>query len=146
MFCTNCGKQLIGTPEVCVGCGVKPLAGRSYCYGCGTETSPVAEICVKCGAKVGKGAALGSISPKSRTAVTLFAFFLGWLGIHRFYTGKVGSAVGMLVLGILGFATIWFFLIGLVFWVPLSIWQLVDFIIAVSGGAKDSDGKPIKNW
>jgi TM2 domain-containing membrane protein YozV len=120
--------------------------GRSFCYGCGTETSAVAEICVKCGAKLGKGVATGEISPKSRTATTLLAFFLGGLGIHRFYTGKIGSAVAMLVLWILGIATVWVFFVGLVFLIPVSIWALVDFIIAVSGNAKDSDGKLITNW
>ncbi|HAS04843.1 MAG TPA: hypothetical protein DCR71_03670 [Dehalococcoidia bacterium] len=27
------------------------------------------------------------ISPKSRLAVSLFAWFLGYLGVHRFYLG-----------------------------------------------------------
>ena len=69
------------------------------------------------------------ISPKSRLAVTLLAFFLGGLGIHRFYLGKIGTGIAMLLtLGGLG------------------IWTLVDFIMAVAGVMKDKEGKLIKNW
>jgi len=69
------------------------------------------------------------ISPKSRLATTLFAFFLGEFGAHRFYLGKIGTAIAMLVtMGGLG------------------IWAFVDFILAVAGIMKDKEGKPIKNW
>ncbi|MFC2067728.1 TM2 domain-containing protein [Chloroflexota bacterium] len=69
------------------------------------------------------------VSSKSRLAVTLFSFFLGELGIHRFYLGKIGTGILMIVtLGGLG------------------IWYLIDFIMAVAGAMKDKEGKPIKNW
>ena len=69
------------------------------------------------------------ISSKSRLATTLLAFFLGEFGAHRFYLGKIGTAVAMLLtLGGLG------------------IWALVDFIFAVAGIMKDKEGKIIKNW
>jgi TM2 domain-containing membrane protein YozV len=69
------------------------------------------------------------ISPKSRLAVSLFAWFLGTFGVHRFYLGKIGT--GLLMLFTLG---------------GLGIWALVDFIMAVAGVMKDKDGKLIKNW
>ena len=69
------------------------------------------------------------ISPKSRLAVALFAFFLGEFGAHRFYLGKIGTAIAML------------FTLG-----GLGIWALVDFIMAVAGAMKDKEGKVIKNW
>ncbi|MBF8266923.1 MAG: hypothetical protein HW388_431 [Dehalococcoidia bacterium] len=69
------------------------------------------------------------ISPKSRLAVTLLAFFLGTLGIHRFYLGKTGTGILML----LTFG-------------GLTIWALIDFIMAVSGSMKDKEGKPITKW
>ena len=52
----------------------------------------------------------------------------------------------MLVLGILGWATIWIFGLGLVFLIPVWIWSLIDFIFAVSGGMIDDQGRAIKNW
>ena len=51
----------------------------------------------------------------------------------------------MLVLGILGWATVWI-VIGFIFLVPVWIWSLIDFIFAVSGNMRDSEGKLIKNW
>ena len=69
------------------------------------------------------------VSPKSRLAVTLFAWFLGVFGAHRFYLGKIGTAIAMLLtLGGLG------------------VWALIDFIMAVAGAMKDKEGKPIKKW
>ena len=97
-----------------------------------------------CGAKC--DARLTNISPKSRLAATLLAWFIGTFGAHRFYTGKTGSAVAMLILSILGWGTIWLFGVGLVFLIPVSIWAFVDFIIAVVGRATDSQGRVLKNW
>ncbi len=74
-------------------------------------------------------AKIEEVSPKSRLAVTLFAWFLGVFGAHRFYLGKIGTAIAMLLtLGGLG------------------IWALIDFVMAVAGAMKDKDGKVIKNW
>lgn len=39
-------------------------------------------------------------SDRSRIVAALLAFFLGVFGIHRFYTGRTGSAIAMLVLTI----------------------------------------------
>src|SRR5512133_3249220 len=33
------------------------------------------------------------VSPKSRLAALLLCFFLGCLGIHRFYVGKIGTGI-----------------------------------------------------
>ena len=154
MFCRNCGKELTGTPEICVGCGARPSAGNSFCSACGAETNPLAEICIKCGVRLAKAGA-GDISPKSRLTATLLVWFLGIFGAHRFYLGKTGTAIAMLVLGIVG----WIFmgvgvatylwgisLFGYLFIIAVGIWAFVDFIFAVAGIMKDKEGKLIKNW
>ena len=128
MFCRNCGKELVGTPEICISCGAKPLAGNGFCQACGTTTNPLAEICLKCGARLRKAEEVDA-SPKSRLAVTLLAWFLGCFGAHRFYLGKTGTAIAML------------FTMG-----GLGIWALIDFIFAVTGTMKDKEGKLIKTW
>ena len=145
MFCRNCGKELVGSPEICPSCGAKPLSGNSFCHGCGAPTNPMAEMCVKCGVRLAKPEEK-DISPKSRLAATLLCFFLGEFGAHRFYIGHIGPAVGMLILGILGWGTVWLYGIGLIFLVAVGIWALVDFILIVSGIMKDKERKVITKW
>lgn len=54
MFCRNCGKELIGSPEFCPNCGARFMSGTSFCPGCGAPTTTLTEICTKCGARVTK--------------------------------------------------------------------------------------------
>ncbi len=148
MYCKNCGKQLVGTPDYCPGCGAKPMAGNAFCHNCGATTTALTEICVKCGARVGgvaPAASSGVQSPKSRLAATILAFFLGELGAHRFYIGKTATAVVMLVLTIIGYATI-VFLFGFIPLAVVWVWNLIDFIMIVAGTMKDSKGLPITKW
>ena len=84
-------------------------------------------------------------SSKSRLATTLLAFFLGQFGAHRFYLGKIGTAVTMLVLTIIGYATM-AFMVGYAFLTAVGIRALIDFIMAVAGIMKDKEGRLIKNW
>jgi len=68
-----------------------------------------------------------SVSDKGFVPTLLLCFFLGVLGVHRFYVGKIGT--GLLQLITLG---------------GLGIWALVDFIIIVTGSFKDKQGMMIK--
>ena len=69
------------------------------------------------------------ISSKSRAAAAILAWFLGVLGIHRFYLGKVGTGILMIVtLGGLG------------------VWWLIDLIWILVGTFKDKDGNVVANW
>jgi len=69
----------------------------------------------------------GEVSEKGFVPTILLCFFLGTFGIHRFYVGKIGT--GILMLLTLG---------------GLGIWVLVDFIIIATGGFKDASGRLIK--
>ena len=66
-------------------------------------------------------------SEKGFVPAVLLCFFLGMFGIHRFYVGKIGT--GILMLLTLG---------------GLGIWTLVDFIMLVVGSFKDKNGLLIK--
>ena len=135
MHCRNCGTEVAEQAVICVACGVPPRTGNKFCQNCATETNPAAEICVGCGVRLAR--AIGAIadrdvSTKSRLAVTLFAA-AGWFiiisGIHRFYLGKTGTGILML----LTFG-------------GLGVWTLIDFIMVVAGSMKDKDGKLISRW
>ena len=66
-------------------------------------------------------------SGKSFVATLILCILLGGLGVHRFYVGKVGTGIIMLLtLGGLG------------------IWQLIDIIRIAIQKFKDSDGAVIK--
>ena len=59
-------------------------------------------------------------------ALFLLTFFVGVLGVHRFYVGKIGTGVLMLItLGGLG------------------VWFLVDLILVVTGQFTNKEGQKI---
>ncbi|AQS54604.1 TM2 domain-containing protein [Novibacillus thermophilus] len=63
---------------------------------------------------------------KSTVIAYLLWFFLGSLGAHRFYVRKFGTAVTILILDLLGWATVWIFGLGLIFLIPVGIWLIID--------------------
>ena len=79
------------------------VASTKFCFACGNQIDTRAEICPKCGVRQPLSAAtspFGANTPsgKNRLAAALFAIFLGGLGIHKFYLGRVGWGVLYLVL------------------------------------------------
>ena len=69
------------------------------------------------------------MSSKSRLAALLLCIFLGGLGIHRFYAGKIGTGI------------IWLLTGGL-----FGIGALVDLIMIICGNFKDKSGVAITKW
>ncbi|MBU3069145.1 TM2 domain-containing protein [Aestuariicella sp. G3-2] len=70
-----------------------------------------------------------NVSDKKILPAFLLCFFLGILGVHRFYVGKIGTGVlQILTLGGLG------------------IWAFIDLIIIVVGSFKDKEGNTLTTW
>lgn len=64
---------------------------------------------------------------KKSMAVSYGLWFLfGMLGGHRFYNGRTGSAVAMLILAIAGLLALPLMGLGLLLLVPVWIWVIVD--------------------
>jgi TM2 domain-containing membrane protein YozV len=67
------------------------------------------------------------VSEKGFVPALLLCFFLGAFGIHRFYVGKVGT--GILMLLTLG---------------GIGVWTLIDFVMIAVGKFKDKEGNILK--
>ncbi|SHM75300.1 TM2 domain-containing protein [Roseibium suaedae] len=103
--------------------GVAAAPRMVHCATCGTEIAAIAPACPKCGAPN----AVAPTSNKSMVAAALLCFFLGTLGIHRFYVGKI--LTGILMIVTLG---------------GLGIWTLIDLVMIIVGSFKDKNGLPLK--
>jgi TM2 domain len=68
----------------------------------------------------------GVFSDKDFVTAILFSFFLGYLGVDRFYLGQVGLGIAkLLTFGGCG------------------VWYLIDFILIASRQVNDSNGRPL---
>lgn len=113
--------------------GFAPQQGLKFCQHCGAQIPTDAVICTACGRQVAQLqqpvygqpivinnnnnnnnniAAYPQGRRKSKGVALLLCFFLGWLGIHRFYEGKILTGL------------LWMFTFGL-----FGIGEFIDFII-----------------
>lgn len=67
-------------------------------------------------------------SDKNWLATLLLCLFLGGIGVHRFYVGKVGTGILQLIT------------VG-----GCEIWALIDLIMIITGSFTDKDGNKITN-
>lgn len=84
-----------------------------------------------------------AISDKSKVAAALLSLFLGMIGIHRFYLGRIGSGLFMLFLTIVGFLTTGL-LFGFGILAFVGIWDFIDFIRILCNGLTDSQGYKLR--
>jgi hypothetical protein len=122
---------------------VAQLASRNAASGIVSDAIMAEVLSVVGGAEAASAAAAGVRSssdapstcgerPESeftRVPVFLLCLFLGLLGVHRFYVGKIGT--GVLQLFTLG---------------GLGLWLLYDLIVIVFGAFTDGAGRKIVRW
>jgi hypothetical protein len=103
-----------------------------FCPKCGHELLAVGDYCSQCGLPIPPDERLydePDASPHSRLVALLLCVFLGYLGVHRFYVGKIAT-------GILWICTGGLFGIG---WV-------IDLILIAAGNFTDIDGNRLVFW
>lgn len=108
-----------------------------YCTKCGAQIDDAAVVCPQCGCATQNyrpnsaywSNRQANVSPKSRLAALLLCIFLGTLGVHRFYVGKIGTGV------------LWLFTLGC-----FGIGWLIDVILIACGSFSDSAGLLVLDW
>ena len=130
MFCKNCGAENPSGTTLCNSCGAT-LSEMKYCQHCGAQIDKACVICPRCGKQVSSlGAAPAApqqpvqqvvvnntntvyANPyaygrlKNKWVAFFLCLFLGILGAHKFYEGKVGMGIlylftgGLFVIGVI---------------------------------------------
>ena len=111
VYCTACGKQIHESAPSCPGCGA-PQQARTPAVAASGGYVPAR-----------------SATDKRILPAAILCFVVGVFGAHRFYVGKIGSAIAMI------------FTLG-----GLGVWVLIDFIMIVTGSFRDSEGVRITEW
>ena len=109
-FCAKCGKEIVDSAVVCPHCGV-PVQQAS-------QTTAQVE----------------NPNSKSFIATLLLCLFLGGFGAHRFYLGRPGTAILMLILTLTCFGA-----------VISGIWVIIDLIRICTGSLKPANGSNLTN-
>jgi len=109
-------------PVFCVVCGAEMERGDTFCHACGwdTRTTPNAPP-----------PRLVDPNPSSYNRLTalLLCVLLGFLGLHRFYVGKVGTGL------------VWLFTLGF-----LGVGQIFDLVLIATGEFRDANGLRVLRW
>ena len=107
----------------CPHCGAHMEAGDRFCWQCGwDEKNPEATA-------PGRVRPRGPASDRNRLTALLLCVFIGFLGAHRFYVGRVGSGL------------VWFFTGGLLF-----VGVIYDAVMIATGEFQDEDGRRLLHW
>lgn len=111
MYCKNCGKEIDDNADVCIYCGKN------------VKEQPEINIVNN---NVNTNMNTGLIGTKSKWVAFFLCLFLGALGAHRFYVGKVGTGL------------IYLFTVGL-----FGVGVIIDLISILLGGFRDKNGMPL---
>ena len=121
-----------------------------FCPYCGKELKDNAKFCASCGGnlelKKGNNNANNvnnnvnnnvGVQSKSKIAAGLLGILLGAFGVHNFYLGYTGKAVGQLLLTLLSCGVLSF---------VSGIWGLIEGIMILTGSINvDANGNPLSD-
>lgn len=107
-FCSNCGHELVENAAFCGNCGApvkqaekpntdNPYADAQYVSAAVSDSTKTSQNKVE-----NTGNNDVQVSPKSRLAALLLGIFLGSLGIHNFYLGRIARGVVQCIMSVLG--------------------------------------------
>lgn len=119
MYCQKCAAEIVDGSKVCQNCGA--LQGNAkFCQHCGEAIDADCVICPKCGKQVQQlkqeqpqviinntntntntatatatASASGAVAgrPRNKWVALCLCIFLGFLGGHKFYEGKIGMGL-----------------------------------------------------
>ena len=122
MYCKHCGTQMPNDAAFCTNCGVSAGSGSAYCQNCGAEVRTGAVFCSQCGVQFApadptyaqpaqetcsapeyptpesymppQGPYQPQPQAKSKIAAGILGILLGCFGVHNFYLGYTGKAIG----------------------------------------------------
>lgn len=116
MFCKKCGAEIPADASACPNCGA-PKGETKFCKHCGQVIDKDCVVCPKCGKQVetvkgeqpsvvinntNNNVANATAStqvvtphgrPRNKWVALLLCLFLGFLGAHKFYEGKIGMGI-----------------------------------------------------
>ncbi len=164
IICSKCGTELIDNVKFCTNCGNKIIAATAEPIKtfASQPVNPVPTETVQIEPN-------SQVSRKSRLAALLLGIFLGGIGIHNFYLGKIGKGIAQAIMYVLGFVLYFYSMlnfvisagldtsdlsmtfpllifVGCLLLIAVGIWSLVEWIIIACGKATDKNGLPVTNW
>jgi len=115
------------------------------CPHCHLTIDTGARFCSHCGKTLVSGAGDIIKSPKSAVITLLLCFFLGFLGLHRFYVGKTRTGLlqlfGLPLVFLLSVIGVVNMVGGLLLGLAVLIWPSIDFFIIACSKFQDSEGR-----
>lgn len=119
MYCQNCGKEIENNATYCPVCGVKTGSAAPQ------QAQPQQPIINVVNTNTNANTGYGYVR-KNKWVAFFLCLLLGYFGAHRFYVGKIGTAI------------LWIFTGGM-----FGIGWLIDLIMILCGGFRDKAGQPL---